>query len=78
MEVASVRLSEEEKQFLEQLIAEGKYSSISDALKAGLYELIREEKLKEIPWKTRAEVLEYFSKKDRKVTGLDELHFEED
>ncbi len=78
MEVASVRLTEEERQFLEQLVAKGKYTSISEALKAGLYELMREEKLKEIPWKSRTEVRKYFSKKEKKLKGLEALHYEED
>lgn len=78
MEVASVRLTKKEKQFLEQLVAKGKYASISEALKAGLYELMREETLKEIPWKTRAEVREYFSKKKKKIKGLEAQHLEED
>ena len=78
MEVASVRLSEEEKRFLEQLVAKGKYSSISEALKAGIYELMREEKLKEIPWRTRTEVRKYFSQKEKKLKGLEALHYEED
>ena len=78
MEVASVRLNEEEKRFLEQLVAKGKFSSISEALKAGIYELMREEKLKEIPWKSRAEIREYFSKKEKKLKGLEALHVEED
>ena len=78
MEVASVRLTEEEKKFLEQLVAEGKFSSISEALKAGLYELMREEKLKEIPWKSRVEVRKYFSTKKKKLKGLEAIHHEED
>ena len=78
MEVASVRLNEEEKRFLEQLVAKGKFGSISEALKAGIYELMREEKLKEIPWKSRVEVREYFSKKEKKLKGLEVLHVEED
>jgi putative addiction module CopG family antidote len=78
MEVASVRLTEEERRFLEQLVASGKYSSISEALKAGLYELMREEKLKENPWKSRTEVRKYFSEKERKLKGLEALHYEED
>ncbi len=78
MEVASVRLNEEEKRFLEQLVAKGKFSSISEALKAGIYELMREEKLKEIPWKSRAEIRTYFSKKEKKLKGLEALHVEED
>jgi len=77
MEVASVRLSEEEKQFIEQLITQGKFSSVSEALKAGLNELMREEKLKEVPWKTRSEMRKYFSNKERKMKGLEELHDEE-
>lgn len=78
MEVASVRLTDEEKKFLEELVAKGKFSSISEALKAGLYELMREEKLQEIPWKTRAEVREFLSKKETKMKGLEDLHVEED
>ncbi len=78
MEVASVRLTDEERRFLEQLVAKGKYSSISEALKAGLYELMREEKLKEIPWKSRTEVRKYFSEKEKTLKGLEALHYEED
>ena len=78
MEVASVRLTEEERRFLEQLVAKGKYTSISEALKAGLYELMREEKLKEIPWKSRTEVRKYFSAKEKSLKGLEALHYEED
>lgn len=78
MEVASVRLTEEERRFLEQLVAKGKYSSISEALKAGLYELMREEKLKEIPWKSRTEVRKYFSEKEKTLKGLEALHYQED
>ncbi|HUU79323.1 MAG TPA: hypothetical protein VMX55_13340 [candidate division Zixibacteria bacterium] len=78
MEVASVRLSEEEKKFLEELVLKGKYSSISEALKAGIYELMQEEKLKELPWKSREEVREYFSKKEKKLKGLEDLVDEED
>lgn len=78
MEVASVRLTKEERRFLEQLVAKGKYSSISEALKAGLYELMREEKLKEIPWKSRTEVRKYFSEKEKTLKGLEALHYEED
>lgn len=61
-----LRLTEEERRFLEQLVARGKYASISEALKAGLYELMREEKSKEIPWKSRTEVRKYFSEKEKK------------
>jgi Arc/MetJ-type ribon-helix-helix transcriptional regulator len=78
MEVASVRLTDEEKRFLEQLVAKGKYSSISEALKAGIYELMREEKLKTIPWKSRTEVRKYFTKKEKRLKGLEALHYEED
>lgn len=78
MVVASVRLTEEEKQFLETLVAKGLYASISEALKAGIYELMQEEKLKTLPWKTRDEVRAYFSKKEQKLKGLEELHDEED
>ena len=77
MEVASVRLTEEERRFLEQLVTKGKYSSISEALKAGIYELMREEKLKKIPWKTRTDVRKYFSEKEKKSKGLEALHDEE-
>ena len=78
MEVASVRLTEEEKQFLEALVAKGRYSSISEALKAGLYELMQEEKLKKLPWKSRVEVREYFVKRKKQLKGLEDLHSEED
>ena len=77
MEVASVRLSEEEKQFLEQLVINGKYASISEALKAGIHELMREAKLEKIPWKSRDEVRKYFSKKEKQLKGLEALHYEE-
>jgi putative addiction module CopG family antidote len=78
MEVASVRLSDEEKRFIEQLIAQGKYSSVSEVLKAGLYELMGEEKLKQTPWQSREEVRRYFVDKIRRVKGLEDIHVEED
>mgnify|MGYP000694252997 CR=1 FL=1 len=78
MEVTSVRLTKKELQFLEQLIAKGKYASISEALKAGLYELMREEQLKEVLWQTRAEVRAHFAKKERKLKGFEASHDEED
>lgn len=78
MEVASVRLTDEEKNFIDQLVAEGRYSSISEALKAGLSELMREEKLKEIPWKSRSEVRRHFSKRKKQGKGLEAIHDEED
>jgi Arc/MetJ-type ribon-helix-helix transcriptional regulator len=78
MSVASVRLTEEEKAFLRRLVREGKYQSISDALKAGIYELMQEERLESIPWKTCEEVRSYFAKKKRKLKGLEEIHNEED
>jgi Arc/MetJ-type ribon-helix-helix transcriptional regulator len=60
------------------MVEEGKYQSISDALKAGIYELMREEQLKSIPWSSCQEVREYFAKKKRKLKGLEEIHDEED
>jgi len=78
MEVASVRLTDEEKRFLEQLVMDGKFASISEALKAGLYELMREEKLKTIPWKSRSEVRKYFSNRKKITKGLEVIHHEED
>ncbi|MCF2142095.1 MAG: ribbon-helix-helix domain-containing protein [Candidatus Heimdallarchaeota archaeon] len=78
MEVASVRLTKEEKKFLEELVIKGKYSSISEALKAGIYELMQEERLAKLPWKTRSEVRRYFAKKERKLQGLEEIHDEDD
>lgn len=78
LEVASVRLTTEEKEFLDRLIAEGKYKSVSEALKAGLYELMREHHLNKLPWRTREEVRRHFSKKRKKLRGLEALHDEED
>ena len=78
VDVASVRLTVEEKEFLERLIAEGKYKSISEALKAGLYELMREHQMNNLPWKNREEVRHYFSTKKRKLRGLEDLHNEEE
>jgi len=78
LEVASVRITEEEKRFLEQLISQGKFSSVSEALKAGLYELMKEERLKRVPWKTRDEVRKYFYGRKRIIKGLEDLHDEED
>jgi putative addiction module CopG family antidote len=78
LEVASVRLTEEEKRFIDRLITQGKFSSVSEALKAGLYELMREERLKQLPWQTRGDVRKYFAKRRRSVKGLEELHDEED
>ncbi|MBD3157886.1 MAG: hypothetical protein GF309_03765 [Candidatus Lokiarchaeota archaeon] len=49
MSVVSVRLTEEKKAFLRKLVKEGKYQSISDALKARIHEMMREEQLKSIP-----------------------------
>lgn len=49
MSLASVRLSEDEKAFLEKLVKEGKFQSMSGALKAGIYELMRDEKLEGLP-----------------------------
>ena len=76
MEVASVRLTKQEKEFLTQLIAEGKYNSASDVLKAGLRKLILEEKKKTSRWKNRDEVRKYFSSKPSKFHGLEEIHDE--
>ncbi len=76
MSVASVRLTEDEKAFLERLVREGKFESISDALKAGIYELLREEQLECLPWKTYEETRRYFAKK-KKLRGVEEGHDEE-
>ncbi len=76
MAITSVKLTEEEQKFLEGLVAKGKYSSISEALKAGIYELMQEEQ-KDVSWKTRSEVRNYFTKKDKKLKGLEDLHHEE-
>ncbi len=78
MGVSSVRLTEDEKAFLEQLVKEGKFKSISEALKAGIYELMRDEKLDQLPWKTCAEVRAYFADKRKKLRGLEDVHLEED
>jgi len=78
MDVASVRLNEDEKKFLESLVAKGRFTSISEALKAGIYELMQKEKFKSLPWKTRSDVRAYFSKKQQKLQGLEALHDEED
>ncbi|MHA2034212.1 MAG: ribbon-helix-helix domain-containing protein [Candidatus Thorarchaeota archaeon] len=48
MTVASMRLTDEERAFLERLVAEGRFSSISEALKAGAHELMAEERLKSL------------------------------
>lgn len=76
MEVASVRLNDQEKEFLTQLISEGKYQSASDVLKAGLRKLMLEEKKKTSKWKNRREVREYFSSKPSNLHGLEEIHDE--
>ncbi|MFX1251454.1 MAG: type II toxin-antitoxin system ParD family antitoxin [Promethearchaeota archaeon] len=78
MEVASVRLTKKEQEFLERLIAEGKYNSISEILKAGLYTLMQQEELKNLPWKDRSEVRRYFTKKKKQLKGLEEIHDEDD
>ena len=73
-----MRLTKEEKEFIDRLIAEEKYSSVSEALKAGLYELMREYRSSKLPWSTRAEVRRYFAQKGRTLKGLEALHDEED
>lgn len=78
MEIASVRLNPNEKKFLDKLVKEGIYKSVSDALKAGIYQLINDYKQKQLPWKNRDEVREYFGKKTNKIHGLEDLHVEED
>ncbi len=78
MEIASVRLNPSEKKFLDKLVEEGIYNSISDALKAGIYQLINEYKQNKLPWKNREEVREYFGKKEKKTHGLEDVHDEED
>ncbi|MBD3408002.1 MAG: hypothetical protein GF411_17915 [Candidatus Lokiarchaeota archaeon] len=77
MTVSSVRLTEEEKAFLERLVAEGRFESISEALKAGIYQLMREEKLQQVPWQTCDDVRRYFADREKKLKGLEEEHEEE-
>lgn len=77
LDVASVRLTDEEREFIERLIAMGKFNSVSETLKAGLHELVRKETMKNLPWKTRMEVRRHFAAKERKIKGLEELHDEE-
>jgi Arc/MetJ-type ribon-helix-helix transcriptional regulator len=77
MEVASVRLTDEEKEFIERLIAAGKFRSVSETLKAGLHELIRKESIRDLPWKTRMETRRHFAARERRIRGLEELHNEE-
>ncbi|MCF2137034.1 MAG: ribbon-helix-helix domain-containing protein [Candidatus Thorarchaeota archaeon] len=78
MTVASVRLTKEEQEFLERLVAEGVFSSISEALKAGVRELMQEEKIKSLRWKTFDETRTYFAKKKTHKRGLEDDHNEED
>ncbi len=78
MTVASVRLTREEREFLERLIAEGRFSSISEALKAGIRELMLEDRVKSLPWKSFDEVRAYFSQKKERTRGLEEIYDEED
>ncbi len=78
MRVASVRLTKEEREFLERLIAEGRFSSISEALKAGIRELMLEEMVRSLRWKNFDEVRAYFSQKKKRTRGLKETHDEED
>ncbi len=78
MTVASVRLTEEEREFLERLIAEGRFSSISETLRAGVHELMAEERLKSLPWQTYAQVRRYFAGRRRQFRGLEADHVEED
>ncbi len=76
MVTTSIELTKEERKFLEELVAKGKYSSISEAVRAGIQELMQEEQL-EGSWTTREEVRKYFGKKEKKVRGLEDLHHEE-
>ena len=78
VEVASVRLTEEERKFLASIVEEGIYASISDALKAGIYHLMKEHQLKDSPWKDRADVRGFFNKREKKLRGLEDVHDEED
>jgi Arc/MetJ-type ribon-helix-helix transcriptional regulator len=78
LDVASVRLTEEERKFLAGLVEDGTYASISDALKAGIYQLMRVHQLKDVTWKTRAEVRAHFEKKPKKLRGLEDVHDEDD
>ena len=39
---------------------------------------MQEEKQEELPWKSRAEIREYFSKKEGKLKGLEEIPDEDD
>ena len=77
MTVASVPLTREEREFLERLVAEGRFSSISEALKAAIRGLMLEEKATSLRWKSFDEVRTYFSQKER-TRGLEEVHNEED
>ncbi|MHA1930738.1 MAG: ribbon-helix-helix domain-containing protein [Candidatus Thorarchaeota archaeon] len=77
MGVSSVRLTDAEKAFLEKLVKEGKYQSLSEALKAGIYEMMQNEQMENIPWRTCDEIRIYFAKKPKKLRGLEEVHDEE-
>ncbi|MDF1539998.1 MAG: ribbon-helix-helix domain-containing protein [Candidatus Thorarchaeota archaeon] len=77
MGVSSVRLTEDEKAFLERLVKEGRFQSISEALKAGIYEMMREEQLERLPWRTCEEVRSYFTQHKKKLRGLEDDHEED-
>ena len=78
METASVRLTPGEKKLLEKLVEEGVYKSLSEAIKAGIYQLLNEYKQGRFPWKNRDEVRAYFEKRDKRTRGLEDLHDEEE
>lgn len=77
MGVSSVRLTDDEREFLEKLVKEGKYQSLSEALKAGIYEMMQNEQIEGTPWKTCDEIRTYFAKKRKMLRGLEEGHDEE-
>ena len=78
MDVASVRLTEDERKFLASIVVDGTYASISDALKAGIYQLMKVHQLKEVTWKTRADVRAHFDPKPKRLRGLEDVHDEDD
>jgi Arc/MetJ-type ribon-helix-helix transcriptional regulator len=78
LDVASVRLTEEERKFLASLVDDGIYASISDALKAGIYQLMMVHQLKAVTWKTRADVRAHFDKRPKNLQGLEDVHDEDD
>jgi Arc/MetJ-type ribon-helix-helix transcriptional regulator len=78
MDVASVRLTEDERKFLASIVVDGTYASISDALKAGIYQLMKVHQLKEVTWKTRADVRAHFDLKPKRLRGLEDVHDEDE